>query len=176
MLRSGSPAARYVGRVQGLIAWSGFVGAWLLLAGPIYQAAIELGSEAWERDAVARASSRVAPPDHVSAWWWLLPPVGYVLQRRARRRYRQAVMSLFTAEQMQQFVRFSNKATGWHFVGAGAFFIALKETWELAEHYEWPGAFFWVLVPVMFIVCALNTAVRIRRNQEYLGGSAPEAG
>jgi hypothetical protein len=28
--------------VDGVIAWCGFVGAWLLVAGPIYQAALEL--------------------------------------------------------------------------------------------------------------------------------------
>ena len=28
-------------------------------------------------------------------------------------------------------------ARGWWYVGAGAWFIFLKEAWELAEHQEW---------------------------------------
>ena len=35
-------------------------------------------------------------------------------------------------------VRYMNIARGWMLVGAGAFLIALKETWELVEHQEWP--------------------------------------
>ena len=60
--------------MESLIAWSGFLGAWLLVAGPIYQAVIELEAEAFERDAVAAVSAMVEPPPRTSAWWWLLPP------------------------------------------------------------------------------------------------------
>ena len=35
--------------MESLIAWSGFLGAGLLVAGPIYQAVIELEAEAFER-------------------------------------------------------------------------------------------------------------------------------
>lgn len=37
------PPDRYGQGVHELIAWCGFLGAWLLFAGPIYQAALEPG-------------------------------------------------------------------------------------------------------------------------------------
>ena len=36
-----------------LILWSGFFGAWLLVAGPLYQAALELSEEDISRDDMA---------------------------------------------------------------------------------------------------------------------------
>jgi hypothetical protein len=155
--------------VDSLIAWSGFLGAWLLVAGPIYQAVIELEAEACVRVAVAAGSALVEPPPRTSAWWWLLPPVGWILHRRRARTYQQAVMDAMPRKQLEQFVRFSNKATGWLFVALGAFFIAVKETWELTEHNEWPLIIFWLLLVVLLAICTLNTAVRIRRTHQLLG-------
>lgn len=68
-------------------------------------------------------------------------------------------------------MQFSAKATGWAYVATGAFFIALKETWELRQLYGWPLAVFWILVPVMIILSALQTTVRQKRNHEALDGS-----
>ena len=70
------------------IAWSGFLGAWLLVAGPIYQAAIELEEEDVEREVIAEASANVEAPPRVSPWWRLLPPVAYLLHRRRGRVHR----------------------------------------------------------------------------------------
>ncbi len=70
---------------------------------------------------------------------------------------------------MVQFVRFSEKATGWIFVAGGAFFIAIKETWELLEAYAWPE---WLIVPIvliMVVAAAANTVVRVRRSHQLLG-------
>lgn len=155
--------------MESLIAWSGFLGAWLLVAGPIYQAAIELEAEDFERDAFATATAKVGQPPRMSPWWWLLPPVGYVLQRRRARAYRQAVMDALPRDQLETSVRFTNMATGWLFVAGGAFFIAIKETWELVEHDHWPLAIFWVLLVVMLILCTANTTVRVRRTHRLLG-------
>ncbi len=156
-----------------IIAWSGFLGAWLLVAGPIYQAAIELEEEDVERDVIADASATVEAPPRVSPWWWLLPPVAYLLHRRRGRVYRQAVMEVLAPEHLEQIIRFGNKATGWLFVALGAFFIAVKETWELGEIYHWPVIIFWSLIIVMLIASAVNTIVRMRRTHVMLGESAP---
>lgn len=145
-----------------LIAWSGFLGAWLLVAGPMYQAVLELDEVGFERDVLSNASKTVPPVARSSPWWWLLPPVAYVLQRRRQRAYQQAVMDVLPPESVQQLIRFKNMATGWAFVASGAFFIAVKETWELHELYEWPVAIFWVLLVVLVVLCTLNTAIRMR--------------
>ncbi len=146
-----------------LIAWSGFVGAWLLVAGPLFQAAVELADEEDHRRGIERAAHEVGPQPRLSPWWWLLPPVAYVKQRRRQRAYRRAVFDTLTPGEVASFVDFSNVATGWALVAAGAFFIAIKETYELVEAYAWP---LWVLpvaVVVLVALCAVNTVVRTRR-------------
>ncbi|GAB2571086.1 hypothetical protein [Microlunatus antarcticus] len=146
-----------------LIAWSGFVGAWLLVAGPLYQAAVELDEQGERRGGVTRAARQTAPQPPLSPWWWLLPPVAYLLQRRRQRAYRRQVLDALTAEEVEGFVEFTSVATGWAMVAAGAFFIAVKETYELAEVYVWPVGVFALLLVVMLAACAANTVVRVRR-------------
>jgi len=63
--------------MHGAILWCGFVGAWLLVAGPVYQAALELDAEEVARDALENAANRLPPTPQPSVWWWLIPPVGY---------------------------------------------------------------------------------------------------
>ena len=140
-----------------LIRWCGFLGGWLLVAGPIYQAALELGEQDVER---AELGPRPAGGARISPWWWLLPPVGYWKQRQRSRRVRREVMVSWTAEQLHAFVQFANKATGWLLVAAGAGLIAVKETGELAEHHHWPAPVFALVVVVM---AALSTGYTVGR-------------
>jgi hypothetical protein len=152
-----------------------FLGGWLLVAGPVYQAAIELGEEQFERDEIDRASDAAEPLGRVSPWWWLIPPVGYVLNHRRRQEWRVRTMHALTRAQLEQFVSFVSKATGWMFIAAGASLIAIKETWELHEAYEWPVAIFWGLVVIMLVLCALNTVVRVQRAHTLLNATPPHA-
>ena len=158
-----------------LIAWSGFVGAWLLVAGPLYQAAVDLDEQGDGRTGLSRAVSRLGEQPPLSPWWWLLPPVAYVLQRRRQRAYRQQVFDALTAEEVEGFVEFSSVATGWALVAAGAFFIAVKETYEVVELYEWPLWLFVVLLVVLLVACAGNTVVRIRRAHALLDAAQHDA-
>ncbi|WP_285503614.1 hypothetical protein [Actinokineospora sp. NBRC 105648] len=155
-----------------LIAWCGFFGAWLLVAGPVYQAALELHEQDVERDQLAAAMQDAGPVPRVSPWWWLLPPVRYWRQRKVNRAYRKAFMAALSAEQIDVLVTFINKATAWLFVGLGGLLIATKETYELAEHHEWPTAVFWVLVVVMVVLCLLNTAARMHRTKDVVARPA----
>jgi hypothetical protein len=162
--------------VHAVIAWSGFLGAWLLVAGPLFQAAVELDVEDHQREALGRAARRVEPRPRVSPWWWLLPPVAYVLSRRQQRARRDEVFAALTPDEVATFVEFTNVSTGWAMVAGGAFFIALKETYELAETYEWPLGVFVALLVVMLLVCAANTVVRIRRTHSMVGTGTHDAG
>ncbi len=148
------------------ILWCGFFGGWLLVAGPLYQAALELDEQEIQREDLEVAKANVPPPERVSPWWWLLPPVGYILNHRRSDAHKKAVFASMTAEQRAGLVRYVNKATGWFFVSGGALLIATKETWELVEHNEWPSAVFWILIVVMALLAAFNTAVRMRRADE----------
>ncbi|WP_375492808.1 hypothetical protein [uncultured Jatrophihabitans sp.] len=154
--------------MDSVLAWCAFFGAWLLVAGPIYQAAIELRDEDIERDDIAAAAHTVDRPARVSPWWWLLPPVHILLRRRRNRAYRREVFDQLTAAQVEAFVSFMNKATGWLFVAGGALLLAVNETWELREREEWPIAVFWVVLVVLAFACAANTAVRMQRGQRMI--------
>jgi hypothetical protein len=164
-----------------VIAWSAFAGAWLLVAGPVYQAALELSAEEIEREAIAAVQKEAEPP-RVSTWWWLLPPVGYLLSRRQYRAYRRDVMTSLTRSQREQLVRFTDKANGWIFIALGAFLVAIADTWQVRELYGWPLWIYVLVVAGMIFACAFNTAFRMKRSDDMLhlndapAGDAGDAG
>jgi hypothetical protein len=160
-----------------VVAWAGFAGAWLLVAGPVYQAAIELEAEEIERDAIRGAAQAIPGPPPFSRWWWLIPPVGYALGVRRRRAQRRELMHVLTPAQMGQLVRYANKSTGWILIASGAFLVALKETWSPKEIYRWPVPVYVLVVVLMLVACALITLVRQRRTHDIMtqlgSGSVP---
>jgi len=139
------------------VFWVAFVGSWLLVAGPAFQAVLELREEEEAHARFESAIARVAPPAPVSRRWWLLPPVAIVLHSRRRGTHRRAITDAMSAEDLDAVGHYMAVARGWMTVGAGAWCLFLKETWELAEHEEWPVAGYWVLVLVMTLL-ALGTA------------------
>jgi hypothetical protein len=151
-----------------VIHWAGFVGAWLLVAGPMLQGAIELRDEELDREGFARAQGLVDVPPRISRWWWLLPPVAMVKNRRRDAARERAILGALTVEQRAQLMGFRNKATGWFTVAGGAFLIFLKEAWELAELYELPLWIYLVAVFVLAIAAITNTIARLSRSDEIV--------
>ncbi len=147
---------------------SGFLGAWLLVAGPIFQAALELQEQEIDREGIDAVTSSVQAPQKISPWWWLLPPLGYVKQRRRSRAHRKAVMEALGPVQIEQTVRFLNKANGWMIVAAGAFFIAVKETWELFELFDWPTWAYWIAIVLLPLLSVSYTVLSMRRSSQML--------
>lgn len=145
-----------------------FLGAWCLVAGPVYQAAVELQEGDAERERIARASSKVSKPPAVSPWWWLFPPVRYVLERRRDRTYRQAVLDALGPAEVAIMVDFINKASGWLLVGVGGLLIAVKETWAMDREFEWAQWPFWVLIVLMAVICLFGVTLRIRYSQRLV--------
>lgn len=156
-----------------VIAWCGFFGAWLLVAGPIYQAALDLDDEDFEREEFARTVAHVPPPPHISRWWLLVPPVAYVLRARRNRAHIDAVLDALSPLQVEQALHFRETASAWMFVAAGAFLLAVAETWGLRIEYAWPFWAFWVLLVVMLVVCLANTVMRVRRRQAIIEQARP---
>ncbi|HEX3929817.1 MAG TPA: hypothetical protein VHW64_03885 [Nocardioides sp.] len=72
--------------MEHVIAWAGSLGAWPLVAGPVYQAAIELHEEEVDRDALLATKDAVPRPRPLSGWWWLLPPIAFLKQPSAAER------------------------------------------------------------------------------------------
>jgi hypothetical protein len=154
--------------MEGFILWCGFVGAWLLFAGPIYQAALELQEQDLEMDRIRAAGAKVQPPPEISNWWWLLPPVKWWLEHRRSDMYRRQYIQALSSDDVKSLMNFMNKATGWLFVAIGGFCIAMKESYELAEHNEWSHPVFGVLVVVMGLLSILHLLMRVRGTKRIL--------
>lgn len=148
--------------IEALISGCGFVGAWLLVAGPLYQGVLELREEDTDQTN-ADPTSPVAPPPPPTTWWWFLPPVMLVLRRRRSTKYHQTVLASLTPQQRAHRKRFIHKATGWFVVALGGSFIAVKETWELAEHSESPHLVFVAVLLSMFAIIGATTVLHARR-------------
>jgi hypothetical protein len=167
--------------LNAVIAWATFAGAWLLVAGPLYQGSVELGELDVDREGIGgKVVAAQATQARPSAWWWLLPPVMYVLHRRWYKALQRAMLAQLTQTQREQLTSYQSKTVGWFTVAAGAALLAAGETWQIVQHYRWPEWLFWLLIVVMLVAAVLNTALlmmtgaRARR----VGGaeSAPAAG
>jgi fatty acid desaturase len=162
--------------VQEVIAWATFAGAWLLVAGPLYQGSVELNELDVDREGIQdKVVAAQAGQDRPSAWWWLLPPVMYVLHRRWYRELRHSMLAQLTQTQREQLTSFQSKATGWFTVAGGATLLAVGETWQLVEHFDWPVGVFWLLVVVMLTAAVLTTAVLMIGAARAADGTAPTA-
>jgi hypothetical protein len=159
-----------------VIAWAVFAGAWLLVGGPLYQAAIELSELEVDREGMQKLATQLPRPKMPSPWWWLLPPVMYFRARRLNQANQRAIFAAMTDTQREQFTSFRNKAAGWLTVALGGTLLAAGETWEITERYEWPVWVFWLLFVVMMASAVLNTAVRMASSQRVLGQNASAEG
>ena len=156
-----------------LIAIVGFFGGWLLVAGPLLQAYLELRNEEIDREGFDSAQKSVPKPEGFSPWWWLLPPVAWYRQRARARQHQNDVMKALDPQLAEQAVSFFNKANAWFVVAGGAALIAVKETWELIETWEWPVWVFWVLIVVCPILCVGNLVARAIQSEQALGHEKP---
>jgi hypothetical protein len=146
--------------MDGVIAWVTFAGAWLLVAGPLYQGSVELNELDVDREGIqGKTQAAQTTQNRPSAWWWLLPPVMYVLHRRWYRALRREILSQLTQTQREQLTSFQSKATGWFTVAGGATLLAAGETWQIVKHYDWPVWAFSLLMVVMLAAAVLSTAV-----------------
>jgi hypothetical protein len=159
-----------------VIAWAGFLGAWLLVAGPLYQGALELREEEVDREGIEASTARIPRPDPPSPWWWLVPPVMYLIRRRRGNAFRQAVLAQLSQAQRDQFTNFINKATGWFTVALGAALLAAEQTWQLIGRYHWPAWLFWLLITVILGTSVLNTALRMSHDGRTAGPGAQQPG
>ena len=155
-----------------VIAWAGFLGAWLLVAGPLYQGALALREEEVDREGIEATTASIRRPEPPSPWWWLFPPVMYLIRRRRNNAFRMAAMAQLTQAQRDQFTSFINKATGWFTVALGAALLAAEQTWHVIGSHHWPVWLFWLLMIVMLGVSVLNTAARMSHDTRTARSSA----
>ena len=149
--------------------WCGFLSAWLLVLGPVYQAILEIHAEEDASERMRTLTNKVPPPPKVSNWWWLLPPAHMIQRHRQRNRQRELMIGIMTAEDHEVLGRFSNLAAGWMFVGLGGYLLAVKETWDLIEHFDGGVALFAAVFVAMTAGCFAAIIGRQRRTARRLG-------
>lgn len=154
------------------IAALGAVGAWLPVAGPLYQASMELREQGFAQR--RQLPENFPHPRPVSGWWWLLPPVAYVKIRAERQRIRREVLARMTPDSLERIISFSNTARGWLIVADCATLIGIKETWELVAIAEWPAFTAWVIALAALLLSFGNAAVTANRTERLLSGAAGE--
>ena len=142
--------------------WCGTIGAWLLVAGPLYQGALELSDVV--DDFPVDDESEATPG--VSAWWWLLPPAAVGMMWIRERRLRRLWESEWSGVERVAFLQFADRAVGWLVVSAGAFLLALEVTWYLAVQSGLSTLTFWLLIVLLTAASVVATAVAISRHQQ----------
>lgn len=151
-----------------IILIGGFLGAWLLVAGSVYQAALELRDQDLAVEHLRTAGEKRHRPKHVSPWWWLLPPVKIMLEKSSKDAFRREYFNNLSKDDSAALLSFMNKATAWLYVGLGGFLIAAKETYELSEHLHIHIGIFFAVVFLLLLGALSNTAMRVRRSERIL--------
>jgi hypothetical protein len=143
--------------------WLSFIGSWLLFAGPIYQAALELQDEDIEIDRIRAVGSQIEKPVNTSVWWWFLPPVKMYLERKRKHEYQIRYLKALSAEDVESLVSYRTKATAWLFVAVGGLCIACDQTYTLAEYENWSDLVLVILIIIMLLASIFNLITRIKR-------------
>lgn len=118
---------RYEPRVPHVIAWCGFLGAWLLVAGPLDQAVREIEEQGFEQERLEEAKTRVEAPPSVSRWWLLVPPVWWLLDRRRDSIYRHMIGAAMEDEDLLAFLAVKDVLNAWLYVAVGAALPAVED-------------------------------------------------
>ncbi|WP_280415006.1 hypothetical protein [Nocardia carnea] len=157
-----------------VIAGLGALGAWLLVAGPLYQAAMELR----DRGLTDRRNlpAQIMTGRHVSAWWWLVPPVAYWKHHQRREQIKRRALEVLPLEEVERMVSFSNTALAWMFVSTGAALIAVKETYEWVEIAHLPQVWTWVVIVSALGIAVGNAAGQTARTTKILSQAGRTSG
>ncbi len=146
-----------------VMSWLEFIGAWLLFAGPIYQAALELQDEDIEIDRIRLAGAKIKKAAQVSLWWWLLPPAKIYMERKRSHKYWARYIKTLPNNEVEALVSYRSKANAWLFITVGGFCIAISQSYGLAKENDWNNYILAALIVVMFVLSILNLITRLRR-------------
>lgn len=121
--------------------WLDIVAAWLLVAGSLYQGALELrAQDHWLLHRQFEMSVH-----KVSAWWLFVLPVYWMLKHRAQRENYDRFMAKLSHADVVTLVHFFEKATGWFIVTTSALLMGVA---LVAREFGWHGVAF---VPALFV-------------------------
>jgi hypothetical protein len=145
-----------------------FIGSWLLFAGPIYQAALELQDEDIELDRIRSTGDVLRKEAHISGWLWVVPP--YALYKRSKNKkiFMQKYLNSLTQVDIEQLISFRSKATAWMLVAIGGFCIASNETYILMHDIHWSIFVFILIVLAMLIASIAHLIYRIKQDHKLI--------
>lgn len=158
-----------------LISVVGLFGAWLLLAGSIYQAVLELRAHELAVERLQEVGA-LARTQRVSGWWWLFPPLKLYLERRRATAKKEVYFNALSVVEFESLVSFLNKTTGWLCVALGGLMIAIKETHQFCHDRHVGEIAFALGVGALAGLCVLFTRVRVTSSDQLLAKKrAPNA-
>ena len=99
---------------------------------------------------------------------WLLPPAAFVLHRKRVTAFQREYFESLDIDQRRALISFLNRASGWSVVAAGAWLIALTETYSITNEHQWPLVWFAAISVTVTIIAAANAAERVRRSEALL--------
>jgi hypothetical protein len=151
-----------------IITAIGALGAWLLVAGLLDRASMELREQGLAQR--RELPPHIPHPRWVSAWWWLLPPVAYWKHHSEEQRLRRVVLAALPTDEVRRMISFSNTARCWLVVAGGATLIGVKETWEFVETLGWAAIATWAIAAAALLLSAGNAAITPDRTDQILAG------
>ena len=145
----------------------GFLGVWSLFSFPLYQAFLELSSQAINFTKQSKVSHDFKK---VSPWYWLFPPLKIAKEKqRALRIIHSMALSEDDARKMMLYF---DKATAWFYVATAGLFNAIYFSYDLykeSSFSRYPVLFFLFLLS-MTVFCVLNVIYRMspKRTQQKI--------
>jgi hypothetical protein len=146
----------------------GLVGAWCLYVGPVYQASLELRAQEMMRQRIVGIAKQLKEPSNISAWWWLLPPIRWYLERKRTLAFRERWVNALSIEDNEALHAYMHKAAGWLLVAGGGLLLAIKETHAFCMYCKLSMIVFVALSIFGAFVGVFWTIMRIRASETRL--------
>jgi hypothetical protein len=146
-----------------IILWIYAAGCWLIFAGSIYQAALDIKEQDIEFDRIRQVGRDIHKERNVSAWWWLFPPIKISKESKNHKEYERRYLKALSSEDTESMVNLRSKTTAWLYVGVGALLVSIEATWSVTEHYKLKIWLFVITCIAVAYICIVNMITSIRR-------------
>ena len=143
------------------------IGAWLLFGAPLLKATTELHEEVagWEKIRSKHAATKKIDIGKVSFWWWLVPPLKVMFEKRRIRRIRKAYAAIKLSDETQESLyKYALKVKGWSGVTLGGWFVAISTTWTLVGNLKLSlGAWIGLVIFFSYVSIIINMKLLIKK-------------
>src|SRR5574337_152579 len=142
------------------------LGAWLLFGAPLLQATTELHEEVagWEKIRSKHAAAKKIDIGKVTFWWWLLPPLKVLFEKRRIRKIQRIYADIKLSDETQErLYTYALKVNGWSGVTLGGWLVAISTTWTLVGNLELSlGAWIGLVIFFSYVSIIINIKLLIK--------------